>query len=218
MRRTNQSASATLQRDLAPFIRVVLIAAFVIIMATSLRGQQPPTPSPHQGHPPPSSQQNRPALSSNRNPPTHPSHPRAPTAPPSTPPAIGTPAPAPPANSHVTPLALDDAVRLALAQPSRFQQNQLNELIAAEDMRQARLAFLPRFVSSLTPAFNSPLLGSTAAIALSRFRFRSASELAGYSFVSANAVTEYGAIAGVAGNLELPGRLSARLRRNVALR
>ena len=84
-------------------------------------------------------------------------------------------------------------------------------------MRQARLAFLPRFVSSLTPAFNSPLLGPTAAIALGRFRFRSASELAGYSFVSANAVTEYGALAGVTGNLDLAGRLRATLRRNVAL-
>ena len=84
-------------------------------------------------------------------------------------------------------------------------------------MQQARLAFLPRFVSSLTPTFNSPLLGSTAANALGRFRFRSASELAGYSFVSANATTEYGALAGVTGNLDLAGRLRATLRRNVAL-
>src|SRR5262245_55665205 len=187
-------------------------------MATSLRSQQPPAPSPNQGQPPPSSKQNPPAPSPNRNLPTRPSQPGAPTSPPSAPPTNVTPSPVPPANSQVTPLTLDEAVRLALAQPSKFQQNQLNELIAAEDVRQARLSFLPRFVSSLTPAFNSPLLGSTAAIAPGRFRIRSASELAGYSFVSANAVTEYGAIAGVAGNLELPGRLSARLRRNVALR
>lgn len=195
----------------------MLIAAFVIIMATSLRGQQPPAPSPNQGEPPPSSKRNPPVPSPNRNPPTRPSQPGAPTSPPSAPPTIVTPFPVPPANSQVTPLALDDAVRLALAQPSKFQQNQLNELIAAEDVRQARMAFLPRFVSSLTPTFNSPLHGSTAANALRRFRFRSASELAGYSFVSANAVTEYGALAGVTGNLDLAGRLRATLRRNVAL-
>src|SRR5262245_56913499 len=38
-------------------------------------------------------------------------------------------------------LSLDEARRLALAQASTFQQAHLAELIAAEDVRQARIAF-----------------------------------------------------------------------------
>src|SRR5262249_28244436 len=116
-------------RSLPPFIRVVLLGVFVTKWATARGGQQPPAPSPNQGEPPPSSKRNPPVPSPNRNPPTRPSQPGARTSPPSAPPTIVTPFPVPPANSQVTPLALDDAVRLALAQPSRFQQNQLNELI-----------------------------------------------------------------------------------------
>src|SRR5262249_48387452 len=126
----------TFQRDLTTFIRVVLIAAFVIIMATSLRGQQPPAPSPNQGQPPPSSHQNPLAPSPNRNPPTRLAQPGAPTSLPSAPPTNVTLSPVPPANSQATPLAFDEALRLALAQPSKVQQNQLNEFIAAEDVRQ----------------------------------------------------------------------------------
>src|SRR5262245_53389455 len=40
-----------------------------------------------------------------------------------------------------SPLPIDEAVRLALAQASRFQQAQLSELIASEDVRQSRIAF-----------------------------------------------------------------------------
>src|SRR5262245_59985830 len=94
--RTNQAASATLQRDLTPFIRVARIAAFVLIMATSLRGQQPPAPSPNQGQPPLSSQENSIAPSPNRNPPTRLSQPGAPTSLPSAPPTNVTPSPFPP--------------------------------------------------------------------------------------------------------------------------
>src|SRR5437588_3176104 len=42
-------------------------------------------------------------------------------------------------------LTRDEAVRLALVQTSAYQQAKLAELMAAEDVKQARAAFLPRF-------------------------------------------------------------------------
>ncbi|MFY9569771.1 MAG: hypothetical protein WAV20_00045, partial [Blastocatellia bacterium] len=46
--------------------------------------------------------------------------------------------------ASVNRLTRDEAVRLALAQASAFQTAQYAELIASEDVRQARAAFLPR--------------------------------------------------------------------------
>ena len=42
-------------------------------------------------------------------------------------------------------LTRDEAVRLALAQASNYQQSQLNERSAAEDVIQAQVAFRPKF-------------------------------------------------------------------------
>jgi outer membrane protein TolC len=103
-------------------------------------------------------------------------------------------------------LALNEAVRLAIAQASSFQQAQLAELIAAEDVRQARLAFLPRAAGSLSPIYNSPARGPHPA--------GTPHEM---SFISADAITRYEALAGVTGELDIGGRLRATLRRNVAL-
>jgi outer membrane protein TolC len=106
----------------------------------------------------------------------------------------------------VNRLALDEAVRLAGAQASNFQQARLAEMIAAEDVRQARLAFLPRVVSTLAHTYNSPALGPHPAGA--------AHEM---SFINANAITEYEALVGITGDLDIAGRLRATLARNVAL-
>ena len=103
-------------------------------------------------------------------------------------------------------LALDEAVRLAIAQASTFQQAQLAELIAAEDVRQARLAFLPRAAGSLSHVYNSPARGPHPE--------GTPHEM---SFISADAITRYEALAGVTGELDIAGRLRATLRRNVAL-
>ena len=103
-------------------------------------------------------------------------------------------------------LGLDEAVRLAIAQASNFQQAQLAELIAAEDVRQARLAFLPRAAGSLAHLYNSPARGPHPA--------GTPREM---SFISADAITKYEALAGVTGELDVAGRLRATLRRNVAL-
>lgn len=108
----------------------------------------------------------------------------------------------------MTPLTRDEAVRLALAQASIFQQARLNELIAAEDVRQAQAAFLPRLVIPSSLIYNSPAPVVTPPGTLRPEAF---------SFISANAIREYTGLVGAAGEIDLAGRLRATLRRNVAL-
>ena len=87
-------------------------------------------------------------------------------------------------------------------QASAFEQARFAELIAAEDVRQARAAFLPRVVGTFSHVYNSPAIG---------VRPRE------MSFINANAITEYETLAGVTGDIDTAGRLRATLRRNVAL-
>jgi hypothetical protein len=47
-------------------------------------------------------------------------------------------------------LTLEEALKLATLQASAFQQANLNERIAAEDVRQARTAFLPHAIAPLS--------------------------------------------------------------------
>ena len=107
-----------------------------------------------------------------------------------------TPAPAP-------TLSVEEAVRLALLQASTYQQATLNERIAAEDVRQARAAFLPRLGATLSFIHTSPARGVSPRVA---------------SYIAANAVDEYLGLVGVTGDLDFSGRLRATLERNVALR
>jgi outer membrane protein TolC len=108
---------------------------------------------------------------------------------------------------NVTPLSLDEAVRLTLRQASTFQQAALNERVAAEDVRQARSAFLPRIDSTSSVIYTSPAIGVAIAPGTPRSP----------SFIAANAITEYQSLLGVTGELDVSGRLRATLRRNVAL-
>jgi outer membrane protein TolC len=105
--------------------------------------------------------------------------------------------------AQTTVLTHAEAIRLALAQASAFQAAKYTELIAAEDVKQARIAFLPRFAIPSTFIYNSPTLGP---IFVDRF-----------SFISANAVTEYQALASATGEIDIVGRLRAGLKRSVAL-
>src|ERR1043165_1207846 len=57
------------------------------------------------------------------------------------------------------PLSLDEALRLANAQASAFQTARLNERIAAEDVRQAQAAFLPKVSTPLSYIYTSPAIG-----------------------------------------------------------
>src|SRR5215213_3732934 len=109
------------------------------------------------------------------------------------------PAPAP------APLSIDEALRLANAQASAFQTARLNERIAAEDVRQAQTAFLPKVSTPLSYIYTSPALGLPPG------------EPRGPSFVSADGIGVYDALVNVSGDFDLAGRLRASLARSRAL-
>lgn len=102
-------------------------------------------------------------------------------------------------------LTLDDALRLANAQVSTFQTARLNELIAAEDLRQAQAAFLPKVSVPLSYIYTSPALGLPPG------------EPRVQSFIANNAINEYEGLVNVSGDLDVAGRLRASLARNRAL-
>src|SRR5947209_3933776 len=85
------------------------------------------------------------------------------STPPAAPPPAQTQTPAQQANPpQANALTRDVAVQMALQQASTFQQAQLSERLAAEDVRQARAAFLPRLTLPATFIYNSPLLAPRA--------------------------------------------------------
>jgi outer membrane protein TolC len=102
-------------------------------------------------------------------------------------------------------LSLDEALRLANAQASTFQSAVINERIAAEDVRQARAAFLPRVTTPLSYIYTSPALGLPPG------------EPRAPSFVSADGIGVTDALVNVAGDFDIAGRLRASLARNRAL-
>jgi outer membrane protein TolC len=142
--------------------------------------------------------------------------PSTPSAPSSSPQATPLPSPTPSSSAPLTaaiqttdqaanPLRLDEALRLASAQASAFQQAGLNERIAAEEVRQARAAFLPRITGPLDYIYTSPAPGTLRG------------EPRVQSFIANNAISEYQALVSVNGEIDLAGKLRATLRRNRAL-
>jgi outer membrane protein TolC len=109
--------------------------------------------------------------------------------------------------SSIKPLTLDEAIKLALSQASTFEQAGFNERIAAEDVRQARAAFLPQIVAAPNVIYTSPAIGVG----------RQPGTPPTPSFLGANAITEYQGLINVSGELDTAGRLRAALRRNLAL-
>jgi outer membrane protein TolC len=102
-------------------------------------------------------------------------------------------------------LTLDEALRLASALSSSFQQAGLNEQIAAEDVRQAQAAFLPRVTAPLSYLYTSPALGLPPGTPRMQ------------SFLANNAISEYQAYLNVSGDIDIAGRLRATLAKNRAL-
>ncbi len=102
-------------------------------------------------------------------------------------------------------MTLDQVVGLAGAQASAYQQARFNESIAAEDVRQARAAFLPRFTAPLSYIYTSPLIGPPPGTPR------------GPSFIANNGIGEYQAFASMAGDVDTAGRLRATLERSRAL-
>ncbi|MDX6692687.1 MAG: hypothetical protein QOF02_290 [Blastocatellia bacterium] len=187
--------------------RLTLAAALALVLAGGARGQQPAA-KPSTGQTP------TPAPSVSPTPFVSPSLSPSPSASPSPSPSIS-PAPSPDAPAAslqnaaqaVKPLTLDEAVKLALRQASTFEQASINERVAAEDVRQARAAFLPRVAAAPNLIYTSPAIGTTAPAGTMREP----------SFLGANAVTEYQGLLNVSGELDASGRLRATLRRNQAL-
>ncbi|HET6977088.1 MAG TPA: TolC family protein [Pyrinomonadaceae bacterium] len=102
-------------------------------------------------------------------------------------------------------LSLDEALRLANAQASTFQTALLNERVAAEDVRQARAAFLPKVSTPLSYIYTSPALGLPPG------------EPRGPSFVTSDGIGVYDALVNVSGDFDIAGRLRATLAKNRAL-
>src|SRR5438874_1993481 len=111
----------------------------------------------------------------------------------------------PQATQASNPLTLDEALRLANAQASNFQQATLNERIAAEDVRQAQAAFLPKVSAPLSYVYTAPALGLNP------------NEPRTQSFIANNAIGEYEAFVNVAGDFDIAGKLRATLAKNRAL-
>ncbi|MEP6788460.1 MAG: TolC family protein [Acidobacteriota bacterium] len=101
------------------------------------------------------------------------------------------------------PLTLADAVDLALKQASGFRGAQIGERIAAEDVTQAKSAFLPKVEAKPNYIFTSPSLGPV------RPRLP--------SYLGANAINEIQALVVASGELDTSGKLKATLIRNQAL-
>ncbi|MFL6208290.1 MAG: TolC family protein [Pyrinomonadaceae bacterium] len=102
-------------------------------------------------------------------------------------------------------LTVDDAVALALANASVYQQALLDERSAREDVRQARTAFLPQFSAPLSYIGTTPSQVHVPGDPLI------------FSFASAIAINETTAFLNATGPIDLSGRLRASLRRSRAL-
>lgn len=104
-----------------------------------------------------------------------------------------------------TPLSLDDALRLANTQASSFQTALLNEQVAAEDVRQAQKAFLPKVSAPLSYIYTSPAHGLPPG------------EPRGPSFVTSDGIGVYEGLVNLSGDFDIAGRLRATLAKNRAL-
>ena len=119
--------------------------------------------------------------------------------------ASTSPAQTPSPTPQTPALSLDEALRLANAQASTFQTALLNERVAAEDVRQARAAFLPKVSTPLSYIYTSPALGLPPG------------EPRGPSFVTSDGIGVYDALVNVSGDFDIAGRLRATLARNRAI-
>lgn len=102
------------------------------------------------------------------------------------------------------PLTLQQAVNLALKQVSNYQNARISEQIAVQDVKQAKLAFLPRVAVNPSVILTSPSLGNSVSPRPP-------------SFIGANAITEYQGLVTAAGEIDFSGKLKATLKRNQAL-
>lgn len=105
------------------------------------------------------------------------------------------------AQQQPQPMSLSGATFAAFEQASAFQQAQIDEATAAEDLRQARVAFLPALRSTSLFAYNSPE--------------RPPAPPDTPAFIAQNAIREYQSLVGFAGDWNFG--MSAAVRRARAL-
>lgn len=159
------------------WLKLYSVLLLLVCVASASNAQNPQTRAP-----------------SNANPPT------PPTSSPASSLSLPTQA-APPSN----PITLDEALRLADAQASAYQTAVLNEKIAAEDVKQAQAAFMPKIGAPLGYIYTSPAFGLPPG------------EPRAPSFISADAIGEYEAFLNVSGDFDIAGKLRATLAKNRAL-
>lgn len=99
-------------------------------------------------------------------------------------------------------LTVNEAVQLALSQSSAYRVTQLDERIAAEDVKQARAALLPQITVPLT------YFGTTPS------QVRAEGDPLTFSYVSSSAINETIALLNASGELDISGRLRASVRRS----
>ncbi len=212
IKRSLDSSNRTQLQFFESGLKIWLAASVVLVASLVALGQQPatqPQNKPATSSPPPA-QQPRPL----------PKPTPLPQGTPFSAPALPAPAPRPAGTPSTSPsrmaslgaaatqpqvLSLDEALRLANALASNFQQAGLNERIAAEDVRQAKAAFLPRVTAPLSYLYTSPALGVPPGMPRTP------------SFIANNAISEYQAYVSVAGDFDIAGRLRATLAKNRAL-
>ena len=114
---------------------------------------------------------------------------------------------APTVPQTIAPISRDQAVQMTLQQVSTYNQTQLNERVAAEDIRQSKASLYPRITSNPTLIFTSPSLTGNNPNGTMRPP----------SFLGANAITEYQGLVTATGEIDTSGRLRATIRRNQAL-
>ncbi len=114
------------------------------------------------------------------------------------------------------PLTLAEAIDLALKQASAFKSAQINEQIAAEDIRQAKAGFYPKVAVLPNLIYTSPSFGRTQTVGVTDGNITAISERPP-SFLGANAITEYQGVINAAGEIDLSGKLKATLQRSKLL-
>jgi len=114
------------------------------------------------------------------------------------------------------PLTLSEAVDLALKQASNFKAAQINEQIAAEDVRQAKAGFYPKVSVQPNLIYTSPSFGKTETVEASGGNITIVRSRVP-SFLGANAITEYQGLINAAGEIDVSGKLKATLEKNKAL-
>jgi len=101
------------------------------------------------------------------------------------------------------PLTLAEAIDLALRQASNYRSAQINEQIAALDVKISKAALYPRVSINPTLIYTSPSFGNPPP-GLPRPP----------SFLGANAITEYQGVVNASGEIDISGKLRATVKKN----